>query len=136
MMIMRPPQHGHGCERVGGSVSSVAAASAGSASGSGMARQFACPRDVVGTGGFGEQPVVADAMEALRQDVAEEAADELAGCEGHELVARTAVGTIVLVLEGDAALVAGDQPAVGDGDAVGVARQISEHGLGSAKRGL
>src|SRR6266404_6184287 len=74
--------------------------------------QFACPRDVVGTGGFGEQPVVADAMEALRQDVAEEAADELVGCEGHELVARTAVGTIVLVLEGNAAPVAGDQPAV------------------------
>src|SRR5260370_19382760 len=77
--------------------------------------QFACLRDVVGTGGFGEQPVVADAMEALRQDVAEEAAGELAGCEGHELVARTAVGTLVLVLVGDAALVAGVQAGGGVG---------------------
>src|SRR5260370_9178019 len=72
--------------------------------------QFACPRDVVGTGGFGEQPVVADAMEALRQDVAEEAAGELVGCGGHELVAGTAVGTIVLVLCGDAPLAPADQP--------------------------
>jgi hypothetical protein len=36
------------------------------------------------------------------------------------------------VPEGDAVLVEGDEPAVGDGDAVGVARQISEHRLGSA----
>jgi hypothetical protein len=45
--------------------------------------QLARPRDVVGAGGFGEQPIMADAMEALGQDVAEEAADELIGCEGH-----------------------------------------------------
>src|SRR5918994_4381565 len=46
--------------------------------------QLARPRDVVGAGGLGEQPVMADAMEALRQDVAEEAADELVRCEGHD----------------------------------------------------
>ena len=44
--------------------------------------QFARLRDVVGRGRFGEQPVVADAMEALGQGVAEEAADELVVCEG------------------------------------------------------
>ena len=66
--------------------------------------QFARPRDVVGTGGLGEQAVVADAVEALRQDVAEEAADELIGCKGHELVSCAAVGAIVLVPEGDAVL--------------------------------
>ena len=33
-------------------------------------------------------------------------------------------------------LVEGDQPAVGDGDAVGVARQIGQHRLGSAERAL
>ncbi len=46
----------------------------------------------------------ADAVEALRQDVAEEAADELIGCKGHELVSCAAVGAIVLVPEGDAVL--------------------------------
>jgi hypothetical protein len=54
-------------------------------------------------------------MEALRQEVAEEAADELIGCEGHDLVARTAVGAMVLVPEGDAVPIARNQPAVGDG---------------------
>jgi hypothetical protein len=67
---------------------------------------------------------VADTVEALGQDVDEEAADELGCGEGHDLVAGAAVGAIVLVAEGDASVVERDQPAVGDGDAVGVARQI------------
>ena len=37
---------------------------------------------------------------------------------------------------GDTLLVEGDQAAVGDGNAVGVARQIGEHGLGPAERPL
>ncbi len=53
-------------------------------------------------------------MKALRQDVAEEAADELIGCKGHELVSCAAAGAIVLVPEGDAVLVERNQPAVGD----------------------
>jgi len=61
---------------------------------------------------------------------------QLIGGERHALVSRAAVGAVVLVPEGDAVLVEGDQPAVGDGDAVGVARQIGEHRLGSAERGL
>ena len=52
----------------------------------------------------------------------------------HGLVAAGAFDPVVLPLEGDAGLVGGDQPAVGDGDAMGVARQIGEHGLGSAER--
>ena len=40
--------------------------------------QFAGPRDVLGTGGAGEQAVVADAMEAVGEDVDQEAANELA----------------------------------------------------------
>ena len=72
-------------------------------------------------------------MEAVRQDVDEEAADKLVGGERHALVACAAVGAIILVPEGDAVLVEGDEPAVGDGDAVGIARQISEHRLGSAE---
>jgi len=41
--------------------------------------QTARPGDVVGARGAAEQTVVTDAVEALRQDVDEEAADELAG---------------------------------------------------------
>ena len=55
-----------------------------------------------------------DAVEAVRQNVDEEAADELVGGEKrHRLVAGAAVGTIILVPEGDAVLVEGDEPAVG-----------------------
>src|SRR4029453_11829719 len=39
--------------------------------------QFAGARDVVGAGGLGQQAVVADAVEALGQDVNEESAGEL-----------------------------------------------------------
>src|SRR5206468_6575347 len=86
--------------------------------------QLARPREGVRAGGFGQESVVTDAMEAFWQDVDEEAADELVCCERHDLVARSAVGTIILVTEGDAVLVEGDELAVRDGDAVGVARQI------------
>ena len=37
--------------------------------------------DVIGAGATGEQAVVTDAVEALRQDVDQESADELAGGE-------------------------------------------------------
>jgi hypothetical protein len=52
--------------------------------------------------------------------VDEEAADELAGGECHDLLTITTFGTIILPAEGDAGAVAGDQPAVGNGDAVGI----------------
>ena len=45
----------------------------------GHVEQTARPGDVIGARAAGEQAVVADAVEALRQDVDEEAADELAG---------------------------------------------------------
>ncbi len=95
--------------------------------------QLAGACDVVGAGGLGEQAVVADAVEALGQDVDEEAADELVCCEPHHFVAIGAFEPIVLVFEADTVVVERDQPAVGDGDAVGVAGQISNTASGPAK---
>ena len=95
--------------------------------------QLAGACDVVGAGGLGEQAVVADAVEALGQDVDEEAADELFCCEPHHFVAIGAFEPIVLVFEADTVVVERDQPAVGDGDAVGVAGQISNTASGPAK---
>ena len=43
--------------------------------------QLAGSRDVVGSVTVGEQPIVSDAMEALRQHVDQEAPDELVGGE-------------------------------------------------------
>src|SRR5215831_2455299 len=82
----------------------------------------------------GEQAVVADAVEAVWQDVNEEAADELMGCERHRLVSIAAFDPVVLPAEGDAVVVQCDQAAVGDGDAVGVTRQIGQYCFGTAER--
>src|SRR5580692_12663767 len=79
---------------------------------------------------------MADAMEALRKDVHKEAADELAGVERHGGVAAGTLDAVVLDLERDACGVCLDEAAVRDGDAVGVAGQIGEHGLGTREWAL
>ena len=79
---------------------------------------------------------MADSVEAMRQDVGEKAPDELIRCQGHGLVAGTALGAIVLPSEADTVAVEFDQPAVGNGDAVGVAAEIGEHGFGSGEGSL
>jgi hypothetical protein len=101
-----------------------------------LGEQFACAPEVAVTDRVGEQPVVTNAVEAAGEHVEEEPADELVGTEGHGLVAVAAVDAVILPAEGDAALVAGDQPAVGDGDAVGIARQIGQYGFGAGKGAL
>src|SRR5712691_11740279 len=64
----------------------------------------------------GKEPVVADAVEAARQHVQREAAQELLGVERQGLAAR-AVG-VVLVAKAHRARLAGYQPLVGDRAAV------------------
>ena len=90
--------------------------------------------DVVAAPAIGEEAVVADAMEAVRQAVQKKAADELIGakrhCPGHAVV------SIVLPGEADLAVGERDQSAVGDGDAMGVAAEISQHLFGAAERWL
>src|SRR5258708_1500966 len=98
--------------------------------------QLSRPRDVLATFAAGEEAVVANAMEAAREHMDQETADELAERERHGLVSIASFDPIVLPLEGDAVAVEGDQAAVGDSDAVGVARQIGEHRLWPAERTL
>ena len=76
---------------------------------------------------------MADAMEAFRQDVHQEAADELVCRECHELVPLGTLDPVVLVFERDAHRVRCDQAAIGDGDAMRVAREVRENGIGSAE---
>jgi len=57
------------------------------------------------------------------------APDEFIRGQRHRAIAFGAVTAIFLVAEGDAGFVERDQPAAGDGDAVRVARQLSEHRL-------
>ena len=73
--------------------------------------QLAGTRDILGAGLAGEQTVVADAVEALRQHVHQEAADELVGIERHHLVSLRPFDAVILPLEGDALVVERDQAA-------------------------
>src|SRR3954465_13461162 len=77
----------------------------------------------------GEQPIVADAVEPLGQDVKQETPDELVGGERHPAIACPPVAAVILVAEGDAAVVESEEAAVRDRDAVGVTGEIGEHRL-------
>ena len=98
--------------------------------------QQARSRNVLGAPAVSEQTVVTDAVETIGQDVDEETADELVDGERHHLGAVTPAGAVVLPLEGHAGVGDADQTAVGDRDAVRVARQIGQHRFGSAERAL
>ncbi len=81
----------------------------------------------------GEQSVVPDAMKAERQDMQQEAAHELVGIERHDLLALRAAAAVILVGEGHAGLIEGNQAAVRDRDPVRVAGQIGEHRFGAGE---
>src|SRR3954454_14674526 len=80
--------------------------------GRGRGEQAPDPGDVGGPRSAGEQAVVADAVEAVGQDVKQEAADELVCWQGHgldPLASRRAVpGAVVLPAERHRALVEGE----------------------------
>ena len=82
----------------------------------------------------GEEPDMADAMKAVRHGMQQEPPHEFARRQRHHL----GLGVMAVVLPGEADLVVGEpgQPAIGDGDAVGVAAQIGQHLLGPRKRAL
>src|SRR5215471_15164604 len=66
--------------------------------------QFPGARDIVFAAGAGQEAVVADAVEALRQNVEQEAANEFVRTEGHGALAVGTVAAIVLVAERDPGL--------------------------------
>lgn len=87
--------------------------------------QLAGTSDVVGARAFGEQAVVADAVQAFWQHMDEEAADELEGPKRHALVPIVALDPGIFPLEGDALLVDGDQAVVTASLDVRVQQRIS-----------
>ena len=95
--------------------------------------QLSDPGDIGGPIAIAEEAVVADAVLALWQHMDEEPADELVGLQGHGGVPLGAVDAVIFDAEGDAVCIETDQSAVGNGNAVRVARQIRQHGLGSGE---
>src|SRR5271169_1981504 len=78
---------------------------------------------------IGEEAKVANADQAGRQHVEQEAADELDRIEGHGLSAGMI--RVVFPVKADMAIFQSAKPMVGDGDAMSVASQILEHALWS-----
>ena len=91
-------------------------------------------RQECGAVAVGEESEVADAHEARRQQVEQEAAQELFDSQGHESLFVAVRG--IAPAEGDVALGKSDQPAVGDGDAMGVGAEIAQHMFRTAERRL
>ena len=103
-------------------------------SGDGIAQQLAAERQLGFAMAVGKKSEVTDTLETGRQDVNEKTPDELSVVKGHDFE-RTLV-PVILPLERDLAIIIGDQPVVGDGDAVGVAAQIFKRLLRPPKGGL
>jgi hypothetical protein len=82
----------------------------------------------------GQESEVADFHEARWQDVKHETADELDRIQGHRLGAAVVLG--IPPTKTDLALFTAQQSAIRDGHPMGVAGQILQHVLGSAKRRL
>jgi hypothetical protein len=87
-----------------------------------------------GAPAIGQEPEKADADKAARQDVEQEAAQELLRTEGHHSLLIT-VG-IILPTESNLVLLESHQAMVGDGDAMGIAGEVAEHMMGTAEGGL
>jgi hypothetical protein len=75
-----------------------------------------------GTPAIGEKAEVADADQALRENVNKEPAQKLVGRNSHDLL--LAAMRIVFPAKRDSIILQGNQSMVGDGDAVGIPRQI------------
>ena len=72
-------------------------------------------------------------MKAVRQDVKQEAANELVRIERHDAIAGLALAPVIFPFEADAGAIEGDDAGIGDGDAVGIAGEIGEHGIGTGE---
>lgn len=86
--------------------------------------------DVVAALGVGKETVMADAVKAGWQDMDEEAPHKLRRLECHGLVTIVLLGAVVLPLKGNVVFIDADEARVGDGDAVGITREVGQHGLG------
>jgi hypothetical protein len=82
----------------------------------------------------GKQPEVADLDEAGRQDMEQEAADELDCIELHDAAAVVVPG--VPPSETHLAVIEAEESSVGDGNPMGVSSQILQHMFGSSERRL
>ena len=95
--------------------------------------QASAKRELFGAMAVGKEAVVANAMETIRQDMEEKAANELGDRDSHHLSLVTTTFPVVLPAEADVGLIEIEQATVGDRDAMGVAREIGQDLLGTGE---
>src|SRR5450631_2472091 len=98
--------------------------------------QAAAQRQFVGAMTIGKQPVVTDTIEPIRQNMKQEAANELASGERHGLALCLSLLAVVLPAKADMLIGEFDEPAIADGNTVGIAREIGQHLLWPSARAL
>ena len=99
----------------------------------GHAEQASAKCKLVGAMPVGKEAIVANAMEAIRQHMEEEPADELGDRDAHDFALVIATFPVVLPAEADVGVIEIEQATVGDRDTVGVAREIGQHLLGTGE---
>ena len=75
-----------------------------------------------------------DADESLRQDVKQEAPNELVGGDHHR--SRLVAASVIPPAKRNVVAIESDEPVVGDGDTVGIAAEVADDLLGPAEGGL
>ena len=99
-----------------------------------LVKQRPAPGELGRTVSIGQQSVVADVGEAFWQDMQEQPANELAGCQLHDLD-RVPV-SIVAPAKVDMRAFEIDQAIIGDGRLVGVSLEIVQDLARACERGL
>jgi hypothetical protein len=99
-----------------------------------VGEQSLTERQESGAPPIGQEPERADADKATRQNVEQEAAQELLRIERHPSF-LIPVG-IILPAESNLVMFESHEAMVGDGHAMGVAGEIAEHMMGTAEGGL
>ena len=99
---------------------------------------MACPSSVRHCASFSwrtrlaKKPKCRSPVEAARRDVQHQAPQEFHGIERQGAQAMAAL--IIFLAEGHLAVLQGDEPLVGDGDAMGIAGQVLQDMLGVLER--
>ena len=102
----------------------------------GLVQQAAALGELLLAIAIGQEAVVADAVEAWREHVQQNAPDELGRVHRHGLLAGRAGAAVVGVAEAHGAAVAAAQALVADGDPVRVAAEVVEDLFGAGEGSL